>query len=123
MDIIEFLTARIDEDENTARAAGSGEHWIMARRTDRGHLIASDFADEIAVASPSARHHIVRWDPARVLAEVASKRLLLGEIERITMRSEQDDQELERPAGRTLRALASAYAEHPDFDPQWRLGE
>ena len=61
--------------------------------------------------------HIARHDPARVLAEVKAKR----EIVKFC-----DDDPLFLDGGwaytdRVLRLLASAYDQHPDYDPAWRV--
>lgn len=119
MDIRDFIAARLDDDEQVAHAAGSGEHWLIGRLTDRGSIIASDIADEVALASPSSRHHIAHWDPARVLAEIAAKR------RRIERHSPGGGIfcgacEQEWPCIDVLND-ASLYAEHPDFDPAWGL--
>jgi hypothetical protein len=65
-ELVEFLRARLDEDERIARAAGGDGHWT---------------AEDIAVygerLDPTGRVHMATHDPARVLAEVEAKRGLL----------------------------------------------
>lgn len=60
--------------------------------------------------------HIARWNPARALAEVAAKRSVLTEIERILPVCIDPM----TPAGVVALAMAQPYADHPDFDPAWR---
>ncbi len=85
--IPQFLRARLDEDEQTARAAAPGPWNRMGQRvldasppSDRlgigmavGHAAASADYNETAI-------HIARHDPVRVLAEVDAKRRLLDDI-------------------------------------------
>ena len=61
--------------------------------------------------------------PARVLAECEAKRRMVDEREGCA--NAKDDQG--RPASMLLkshagwlRILAAVYADHPDFDPEWR---
>ncbi|MGW6416030.1 DUF6221 family protein [Streptomyces sp. NPDC055055] len=70
-DLIAFLRARLDEDEQTARAAKPGP-W----HTDGGDVYARDRTDAVVGHTDSAEH-IARHNPARVMAEVYSKRQLL----------------------------------------------
>ena|SRR5690606_20281138 len=101
MTITEFLTARYDEEEAVARAAlGS------PRRNGKTHA-------------------------RRVLADIAAKRRLVELC--ATWRADGERHVAGRDAmsiaARTqaitaetvLRALAQPYADHPDFDPAWRV--
>lgn len=62
--------------------------------------------------------HIARWDPARVLAEIAAKRRILA--------LEPDGDHGGYPDGyssakhEALALLALPYADHPDYREQWR---
>lgn len=140
MDIVRFIEDRLAEDEAVAKSMGveGAGRWWVGQRFDGsldpdGSTVFVDVrrSDGLGyihlgtpgmLAGPTATH-IARHDPARVLAEVAAKRLLLQEIELITIRDadgNMDDAFLNRPAGRLLRAMASAHADHPDYDPAWR---
>lgn len=122
MTITEFLLARIAEDEAVARAASHDgprwrhpvDIWGPIVTIDDG----TDFGEAIAYAegrpTDDQGEHIARHDPARVLAECEAKRRIV-EVARYA------------PEGaggwgfrRTLRALASVHADHPDFDEAWR---
>jgi hypothetical protein len=121
-DLVEFLRARLDEDEAVARAAIQGP-WCLgsegAKRPPEDILFGRSplRADaRVQVADLSAaweKHangaHIARWDPARVLAEVAAKRRVPELYE-----------ELWDPSLYVvMQHLAQAYADHADYDPKW----
>lgn len=94
--LIEFLLARLDEDEAVARSAG-GDSWCGVSMREEGG------------ATREQANHILRWDPARILAEVAFKRKLLGE---------------QGYGGGVIaewiqRDMAQVYADHPDYDSAW----
>lgn len=79
MNITEFLEARIEEDEATAQAAadspaGAGGRWVSCFRQieGAGHAQVAD------TQSSWYSDHIVRFDPARVLAECAAKRAIIA---------------------------------------------
>ena len=112
MTLTEFLNARLDEDEARARAAVTRPHG------DAGEQ-----------AGPAVVEGLLT--PARAQAEVESKRRLMKlayEATGLDM-----DKDLDRDVGarevsgvefvgeRMLRALALPYADHPDFDEEWRL--
>jgi hypothetical protein len=83
VDLVQWLTAQLDEDERIARAATAGPWSRMGQRvldpsppSDRlgvgmavGHAAASADFNETA-------DHIAAWDPARVLREIDAKRKL-----------------------------------------------
>jgi hypothetical protein len=101
-ELVAFLTARYDEEEDAAR---------------------------IAAATPDAAQNITRWHPAHVLADIAAKRAI---VEEHTCQCPDPDcgdcgacsgyhHADPTPAPcTTLRLLVQPYAERPDFDPQWR---
>ncbi|MEV8623389.1 DUF6221 family protein [Streptomyces sp. NPDC051079] len=99
MDLVEFLTARLDEDEQAARAATDGPWAAWQRSTLRGlgdllHAVttpgqAPGARASIATASWLDAEHIARHDPARVLAEVdAKRRILASYTEAVLVRDE-----------------------------------
>jgi hypothetical protein len=92
MTVAEFLRARLDEDEADARAITEGS-WEDA-------TLHGD--------------HVLRWSPARVLAECEAKRRIVeGEPARIA-----NDRHSQWE--RTLRDLAAVYSDHPGYDEEWR---
>jgi hypothetical protein len=104
--LTEFLLARIAEDE-----------WVAegARRTSGGEWLP------VWLDTPfDARmdDHIARHDPARVLAECEAKRRI---VERCTPLSDMQVRRQTRAlATDVLCALASVYADHPEFQEEWR---
>lgn len=99
-DLITWLRARLDEDEQDAPAV-----------------------DDISE----------RYNPARVLADVAAKRAIFdlhaaypqpqvmarGEIIACSMCGSVDDSPVDWPCD-TVKLLAAAYADHPDYREEWR---
>jgi hypothetical protein len=114
-DLIAFLRARLAEDESVARAA-YGVMW----RDASGWLISEDmYIAEVDDGSTLA--HIARHDPARTLREVEAKRRILDEHALngwacSTCDNEDVEQSFPCP---TLRLLASVWAGHPDYRPEW----
>lgn len=134
MDLVEFLTARYDEEQRLAGAAsepGMGANWHTAGMGADGRFVAE--ATEGAGSWGIARFtfaghgtHAAYWDPARVLADIAAKRGLLAFAAEYA--SEQEDHygtgdapALPPAENPVLRLLAAPYAGHPDYNPAWRI--
>lgn len=138
-DIIDFLQARLDEDERVALDA-YGAQWEVGPTfgalnnrvyvREKGDLIDSVGTCVIAgqVSNvPQFRanaQHIARWDPARVLAEVEAKRRIIDECKKL-LNSRTASSELDwAPDFLThdvLCLLAVCYRDHPDYDAAWAL--
>lgn len=113
-----FLAARLAEDEQRAmRAAfGWGTEWrAEAADAEDWHVVhASGQTDMVGCEDEDVIEHIAAMDPGRLLAEVAAKRGMIENAERI-------------PPGHSgfgasrfaVRCLASIYAAHPDFRREW----
>ncbi|MEU0991991.1 DUF6221 family protein [Streptomyces sp. NPDC005953] len=130
-DLVTFLKARIDRDEETAHAATSGPWTTMGQRvldpsppSDRlgigmavGHAAASADYNETAA-------HIARHDPTRVLREAEAKRRLITIHRRYTDEPGQAclgcAGGIEWESCPVLPLLALPYADHPDYRPEWR---
>lgn len=113
MDLIEFLTARLDEDEAVARAA-------VGVADEPGYLLGREvivpFPDHVTAGLMADRFA----SPARVLQEVAAKRALLADHggpdpEHIYCCTCADEVYPCPP----VRYVASVYADHDDYDPAW----
>jgi len=81
-DIVEFLLARVAEDEADARAA-DGSRWFHQDKLVSFEALGpdGDWVDVSAPISVDTRangHHIARWSPARVLAECEAKRRIIA---------------------------------------------
>lgn len=94
-DVIGFLEARIAEDESAAR--------VMVRNVPGAG----------GAGGPPG------WSlcPARVLAECAAKRKILGNIPLVTDISSQ----MGGTSQYVLMCLASVYSQHPDYQEGWRV--
>ena len=132
--LIAFMHARLDEDERIAQNATEGP-WIDEFSGETGRCVIPADAEntreyvartQLLAAMPDAQH-IARWDPARVLAEVAAKRRIIEDC-RVTVSAVRRiaSADLDAPgldamrAGRdalvsVLRLLASVHADHPDY--------
>jgi hypothetical protein len=103
-DLTEFLKARLDEDERTAKGL-AGATRIIGGGPDfygAGGLAAEDFWE--------------RFDPARVLREVKAKRAILGEY----AGNDMDDLGYTNALGFAVSHLAAVYSDHPDYQQEWR---
>lgn len=123
--IVEFLRARLDEDEAIAEACRSdfgpyGPHGAVAWELhDNGNVWWPDTNSMVATGQwgdleDAVGKHITRHDPARVLREVAAMRHILDAI------SPPDPHE---PGGcpdcDVIYALATIYIDHPDYRQEW----
>ncbi|SFY52079.1 DUF6221 family protein [Streptomyces sp. F-1] len=134
-ELVEFLRARLDEDERVAQAAGGAwvdgpaANWVTAVPVGE----SSGPVHRVALAiTGGERDHIVRHDPARVLAEVDAKRRLLAEHELvpagqggelgcdICVATPSWGPEVVSGPCTTLRLLALPFADHPDYREAWR---
>lgn len=133
-DLVEFLRARLDDDEQVALAAAEG---------------GPDWPDSPSERMTPALAHARRHDPARVLREVEAKRCIVAAHKQVpftdvnlgmidaqvcfTCCSRMDmPDDLEEPDGwdfprvktpfpcPTLRLLAAPFADHPDYREDWR---
>jgi hypothetical protein len=150
-DIVEFLTARLNEDKTAIKAMGAegAGRWWVGQRFDgsldpEGSTVfvdvrRSDGLGYIHLGAPGmltgpTAMHIARHDPARVLAEVAAKRaiLTLHSPENLEyVNTDGDDRTgticatCDSLVGNwpcdTLKLLAAVYADHPDYKSAWRV--
>lgn len=132
-DIVEFLLARVAEDEAHAReamGATDGEWSSWNRSWDAGARDLAAGGERIAALPTTIDEHVCRHDPARVLAECEAKRRIVelyraaeAHTDMDTFLPEGADWILGRRWGAwcAARALAQPYADHPDFDPAWRI--
>lgn len=148
MTITEFLTARLDEREQQARAAERGGDGVWSV----GDLVQGDDCriegDEITIYDEGGHTaeqaaFIASNDPKFVLADVASKRLIIRVHSPFGLEPDGTPDPYATDRDRlycqgcgfdgveeynwlleecpTLRALAQPFAAHEDFDPAWRV--
>jgi len=139
-DLVAFLRARLDEDEASVQALTVPHQWHTGPGDD------PEWTDEelvcmwppefhtpyeqdkhwrgLTVSGPELAAYIARHDPARVLAEVEAKRKIVNALEQW---SDPTNPAI-KYAGAELRrdslfhvcvALASVYAGHDDYWPEW----
>lgn len=127
MTIVEFLEARIAEDEAVARRAGGPSHtpclhW-EAGETNGDGIRRIDGVPVAGHSWPHEMDHIARHDPARVLAECAAKRRLLRAHAKWCHNvhdTQYPNMDYDASYWWTLLVFASVYADHPDFQEEWR---
>lgn len=119
-EVLVFLRARLDEDELTVREANTSPEMVTG--------VPRSYAE-----APVAIHIARFADPARVLREVEAKRSAIREAFRHAAAVDgewgccHDAEQIERgeceeevPSEMPiLQALASVYADHPDYRPEW----
>lgn len=105
MTLVEFLRARLDEDE---RAAQAGQHSQVVAMVARQS------------GKRNALNFWYRHDPARVLAEVDAKRRIVDELLWLEGNANNEPVVADYCAPIILRLLALPYADHSDYDSAWR---
>ena len=144
MELVDFLAARLDEDEQAARAA-SGPRSIWPRwdlsewygleepssligRGSPNHPLGGGHFTPVALDTAIAVH-IARQDPARELREVAAKRSHIERWREVDTWIAEDDRptiirnellSVRRAYMLVLADDAQAYADHPDYREEWR---
>lgn len=142
MDIVDFLKARLDEDEAAAKAC-AGAPWVecvsmvqvdpVAIRD--AHWQYGQMGYVGTIEHDYDRVHIARHDPARVLRGVEAKRRIANLHHTEThLRFHGEPQygylywcdichvpgdQPGRNWCETLRLLASEFSDHPDYDEGW----
>ncbi|WP_143591216.1 DUF6221 family protein [Thermoactinospora rubra] len=145
-DLTAFVRARLDEDERAARRAAEvcGCHppassWIFDDEATDGRILVVDDPHPDVKRKLGRRwngtynglftaEHIARHDPARVLREVEARRRLVGlteymggwNTEHDTQVTEHEIHSMRQAAHEMLRNLAAPYADHPDYQEEWR---
>lgn len=129
-DVVSFLRARLDEDEQIARAASDlGASWYVDGRTgevaavqpdpepgDSAVLVTCDSYGLSAAVEEEQAVHIARHDPACVLRDVEAKRRIID----LCDTEIQGDTDGAVTASSTLYLLALPYADHDDYLEEWK---
>jgi hypothetical protein len=142
-DIVEFLKARLAEDEAAAQRAGAWHpDWTYDRETFSVNSgtwsVAARRANDVPLCDVDGEH-VARHDPARVLRDIAAKRAIIDLHRSVPLVDgaegttcaecgpTADDHAVWAFPGedwtpcRTLKILAAIWAEHPDYDPSWTV--
>lgn len=133
-DLMAFLNARLDEDEMAAKACAevypspweiSDRGWVAKVRADEPNFwVVAELEQHPSVDGwlGDRLDHIARHDPNRVLADIAAKRRIVEEYEAV--REANADSDIDRclvsSLSACLRSLATVYADHPDYQPEWK---
>jgi len=119
MTLVEFLEARLAEDELMATAAIEGAadwHVFYAYRDVKdgdGHYVVLADGQYPTVEQAA---HIARHSPARILRQCEAARVVIAEYLRLDAVGDL----LGRAVAETvLRQLASVHSDHADFDVSW----
>lgn len=114
-DLVEFLKARLDEDEELAREAVDGLYPSEGPDDYVHHLVSAE-----SNCTDEQYRHADRWNPFRVLAEVAAKRQVI-----IAYEASSAPFLAAQRSGlwMAVKALATAYSDHPDFAPAWQRAQ
>ncbi len=121
MTIDEFIGARLDEDEQIARAAEHSEgskdwHAAPAEQRDSPAVNTDVRTTVTMVCGRASSEHIARHDPARVLRQCAALRAAVRHVETMISPSQQIEAE-----GEVLYPIAAIWSDHPDFQQEWAL--
>lgn len=129
MDIIDFLEARISEDEAVAQAASPAPwEWFIKAGNPTPALYGADEQTVLDAYSDNApgylackaedRVYIAQFNPGRILAECAAKRQILANVPLVVT-------DLAGEVGGTseyvLMCMASPYRDHPDYQEGWAI--
>lgn len=129
MGIVEFLNARLDDDEAYARMAFAEHNDATPEWSEpwSGSVLTGPREDPILTFDSGISRHMVRHDPARVLREAAAKRSLVTMYAKVADMDDGTDVWAFSGAhgqanglGIAVRALASVYADHPDYEEAWK---
>lgn len=115
MDLIEFLRARLDEDERAALGAKGDTPGIWETKSDPATWIV--LYDASGKLTMGQERHIARHDPARVLREVEAHRRIVDEYEASVRRVGVC---MSGSLRRVVMALATVYDDHADYCEEWR---
>lgn len=129
MTILEFLIARIAEDEDLARQLTPTLPWRQGAITDGPGYDAElvyMWSDESEVLQwmhqglHDGAGFLAAWNPARVLAECAAKRAVVADIVENYLDHPGGVESTDGLAGRALAYLAMPYCDHVDYREEWR---
>jgi hypothetical protein len=119
MTLVEFLEARLAEDELIASAAIEGAaDWRAfytyrdVKDSDGRYVILAD--SRYPTVEQAA--HIARYSPARILRQCEAVRAIIAEFLRFDALGDLSGRSATENA---LVHLAKVHADHPDFDREW----
>ena len=126
-ELVQFLRARYDEEQRLAEGAAHHTEPDWSDGGSYGESVTTEPRHVPVAVSPwggamldEVRAHIVCHDPARVLREVGAKRELLRVAAAAHDYHETFTSGFAAALEGTLRLFALAYADHPDYNAEWR---
>lgn len=122
--IIEFLEARIAEDDAAARAAiaddGGSDEGFAGQYEKLTQPPSGVGYAQGGFGEAAARLIATYAVPSRVLAECAAKRILVEDWKRVTAEHYRAYW-VDPPLAPVVAAFASVYKDHPDYRKDWAL--
>lgn len=134
-DLVAWLRAQLDADEQAARAASPGP-WTVNDESYAETIYDANGQDVVSGGrwngeasvfdSTEDAIHIARWNPARVLAEIDAKRRIIdrylaGDTDMGSTHGPDWNEPESRQLGEdVLRLLALPYAGQPGYRDEWR---
>jgi hypothetical protein len=109
--LVEFLTARLDVDELTA-------NLVRSDIKRHGYLPDITYAIRERNGKTTTTVDVDIYNPARALAEVEAKRTIIKRYEAVLAGNRR--QLAIDCYTNVLEDLATAYADHADYDEEWR---
>lgn len=111
--IIDFLEARIAEDDAAAREV----------ETDFEFDPSNPLRSALDVYAPGYdTYPVISIDSTRVLAECAAKRTIIAECREDHEDAISSRNDVTEVASKVLYALAAVYKDHPDYRQEWARG-
>ncbi|MGV9744607.1 DUF6221 family protein [Rhodococcus zopfii] len=108
MNIVEFIEARIAEDEQIARKADAAQDDPLYPGTKMGLWVVTD--SDFAIG--------VDYDPARVLRQCKALRDAVATVQDLLEEGwSEDDAAYMRI--RALSSMAAIWSDHPDYQQEW----
>ncbi|HET9889681.1 MAG TPA: DUF6221 family protein [Mycobacterium sp.] len=124
-ELIAFIWARLDEDEQVA-GSNSPELWPGETLRKLADYEVRRYALQPHDFSPQRRAHVLRFHPTRVLRGVEAKRRILERYEDCLVRMEDDEYDGGEAALQAreyedfaLPNIADEWRDHPDWRKEW----
>lgn len=121
-ELVAFVRARLDEEEDAARAAG-GQGWRCPAEVP-GEIHDRTGAIAFTLRTHGYDRHIALQDPARTLQRIETNRVLLDEYAEVAA-LDVDRPQRDFASGRAfglgfvVRQMAAEHAGHPGYQVKW----
>lgn len=113
-ELVEFLKARLAEDEAQANARLDREVHLM-----RHDGMGADYSRAEVLALPASSQNVDGY--GRVLNEIAAKRGVIKEVSEMSGSLRERGVHVPFALTWILMHLAGVYSEHPDFKADWSI--